>query len=280
MNKLPDECFLNIIEQLIKSYQDALNQCCHTRRTSNRSSNNDKNEAISNILFSCILVNRYWCRNVLPILWSKPFRFLHKPLPGLIQVLEKLSLFRTKFLTDTFKTIITASQETLKELQLCGTISDLDKNRTEENRSRLFDGISKCVKLEYLELQAFKMYLGTSEEILQNLAKVLPKSLNHLEIDFHCSSDELKSFFNNSDLLLKTIALRIGNTGLLDVRDIYIDDSHLIEIMEYKKLKKSLELLILAGKYIKISETMEKVAKNYFSINKIVKYTKTLEVWD
>ncbi|CAJ0903877.1 4312_t:CDS:1 [Entrophospora sp. SA101] len=86
MNKLPDECFLNIIEQLIKSYQDALNQCCHTRRTSNRSSNNDKNEAISNILFSCILVNRYWCRNVLPILWSKPFRFLHKPLPGLIQV--------------------------------------------------------------------------------------------------------------------------------------------------------------------------------------------------
>ncbi|CAH1757190.1 3287_t:CDS:2 [Entrophospora sp. SA101] len=280
MNKLPDECFLNIIEQLIKSYQDALNQCCHTRRTSNRSSNNDKNEAISNILFSCILVNRYWCRNVLPILWSKPFRFLHKPLPGLIQVLEKLSLFRTKFLTDTFKTIITASQETLKELQLCGTISDLDKNRTEENRSRLFDGISKCVKLEYLELQAFKMYLGTSEEILQNLAKVLPKSLNHLEIDFHCSSDELKSFFNNSDLLLKTIALRIGNTGLLDVRDIYIDDSHLIEIMEYKKLKKSLELLILAGKYIKISEAMEKDAKNYFSINKIVKYTKTLEVWD
>ncbi|CAJ0640664.1 15032_t:CDS:2, partial [Entrophospora sp. SA101] len=169
--------------------------------------------------------------------------------------LEKLSLFRTKFLTDTFKTIITASQETLKELQLCGTISDLDKNRTEENRSRLFDGISKCVKLEYLELQAFKMYLGTSEEILQNLAKVLPKSLNHLEIDFHCSSDELKSFFNNSDF-------------------------HLIEIMEYKKLKKSLELLILAGKYIKISEAMEKDAKNYFSINKIVKYTKTLEVWD
>ncbi|CAJ0907356.1 16981_t:CDS:2, partial [Entrophospora sp. SA101] len=245
------ECFLNIIEQLIKSYQDALNQCCHTRRTSNRSSNNDKNEAISNILFSCILVNRYWCRNVLPILW----KIWKKTTNGTKKFyrLEKLSLFRTKFLTDTFKTIITASQETLKELQLCGTISDLDKNRTEENRSRLFDGISKCVKLEYLELQAFKMYLGTSEEILQNLAKVLPKSLNHLEIDFH---------------------------WLLDVRDIYIDDSHLIEIMEYKKLKKSLELLILAGKYIKISEAMEKDAKNYFSINKIVKYTKTLEVWD
>src|SRR6266542_5194438 len=27
-------------------------------------------------LYSCLLVNRYWCKNIIPLLWSRPFEVL------------------------------------------------------------------------------------------------------------------------------------------------------------------------------------------------------------
>ncbi|GES86186.1 hypothetical protein GLOIN_2v866766 [Rhizophagus clarus] len=27
-------------------------------------------------LYSCLLVNRYWCKNIIPLLWSRPFEGL------------------------------------------------------------------------------------------------------------------------------------------------------------------------------------------------------------
>jgi len=39
-------------------------------------------------LFNCVLVNRYWCRAAIPVLWSDPFRFFDykKSLDGLISI--------------------------------------------------------------------------------------------------------------------------------------------------------------------------------------------------
>ncbi|KAF0467840.1 f-box domain-containing protein [Gigaspora margarita] len=45
MIALPNECLSEIFNNLNKGYK---------------------------ILFSCLLVNRQWCRNVVPILWNEP----------------------------------------------------------------------------------------------------------------------------------------------------------------------------------------------------------------
>ncbi|CAG8477996.1 2878_t:CDS:2 [Funneliformis caledonium] len=38
-------------------------------------------------LFNCVLVNRYWCRTAIPVLWSDPFRFFVYEMPdGLITI--------------------------------------------------------------------------------------------------------------------------------------------------------------------------------------------------
>ena len=48
MFPLPNECLIKVLEFLLNDYRSYGN------------------------LFSCLLVNRQWCRIIIPILWSKP----------------------------------------------------------------------------------------------------------------------------------------------------------------------------------------------------------------
>ncbi|PKK66024.1 hypothetical protein RhiirC2_715144 [Rhizophagus irregularis] len=64
-------------------------------------SNNNKST-----LFNCLLVNRSWCRQVVPILWSRPFSRLHwKPSSQLIQTYISC-MINEKFPNTDFETIL------------------------------------------------------------------------------------------------------------------------------------------------------------------------------
>ena len=87
-----------------------------------------KNDSSS--LYSCILVNRYWCRIAVPILWKNPYNFKN--------------ISRNKFYNTIINFLPTNSKQILLDnnIELPFTITNDDDDTTDNTIQPLFDTLT------------------------------------------------------------------------------------------------------------------------------------------
>ncbi|CAG8845421.1 1346_t:CDS:1, partial [Racocetra persica] len=152
--------------------------------------------------------------------------------------LTKLAFYRLKFSLDVMNVLIKSCEETLREIQIRGTISD--NSPSEVKRARLTSMFTGCSKLEHLEFHSSLFSFGTSSEIMDELSDAIPSSLLEFYIDCKCSPQELGAFLEKCNACLRHLALDT------DDKKANIDEI-LVIVRKYAISKKSLKKLILAG---------------------------------
>ncbi|CAG8531799.1 1195_t:CDS:2 [Diversispora eburnea] len=192
--------------------------------------------------------------------------------------LRKFSFWKTAFTLDALSTIILNGNETLKEIQLYGRITDSCSDT--EKRTRLLSIFSNCSKLEYLQLHTNWLDLGTSSEVLYELGESLPPSLFHLEFDLICNPTDLNALFERCSCMIKCLALGIGTATTTGIGIIDVNDANLAVIREYAKQKNSLKTLMLIGYYINASFQAIEDTMKFVKVIRRDSYRKSEYIWD
>ncbi|RHZ80424.1 hypothetical protein Glove_136g132 [Diversispora epigaea] len=192
--------------------------------------------------------------------------------------LRKFSFWKTAFTLDALSTIISNGNETLKEIQLYGRITDSCSDT--EKRTSLLSIFSSCSKLEYLQLHTNWLDLGTSSEVLHELGESLPPSLFHLEFDFICNPTDLNALFESCSCMIKCLALGIGTAATNGIGINDVNDANLAVIREYAKQKKSLKTLMLIGYYVNASFQAIEDTNKFVKVIRRESYRKSEYIWD
>ncbi|KAF0461705.1 hypothetical protein F8M41_000375 [Gigaspora margarita] len=188
--------------------------------------------------------------------------------------LTKVAFYRFKFSLDVMNDLIVGCEETLREMQMRGTISD---NLTDVNkRVRLISMFTSCSKLEHLEFHSSLFLFGTSSEIIDELGEAIPPSLLKFYMDCKFSPQELDAFLEKCRANLQCL--------VLDTDDIKTDvktDEILVIARKYATSKRSLKKLILAG----LGESIINSSRELEATKEVIKvdtnrYTKSSTIWD
>ncbi|CAG8577520.1 3985_t:CDS:1 [Cetraspora pellucida] len=188
--------------------------------------------------------------------------------------LTKLAFYRFKFSLDVMNVLIVSCEETLREIQLRGTISDNSPN--EAKRARLISMFTGCSKLEHLEFHSSLFLFGTSSEIMDELSDAIPPSLLEFYIDCKCLPQELDAFLEKCNANLQCLALSTE-----DVKA-NINDEILVIVRKYAISKNSLKKLIMAGlsdQSINSSRELEATRK-VIKVDTPMQYAKPLSIWN
>ncbi|RGB33733.1 hypothetical protein C1646_761378 [Rhizophagus diaphanus] len=98
----------DILYEIFQNLQDLINMTSYSKDPNKRI--NYKKFLRSQ--FSCLLVNKNWCEVMIPLLWSNPFKYIHKKSSLFKSIISHLSDNSIKILKD--KNIISANFQKLK----------------------------------------------------------------------------------------------------------------------------------------------------------------------
>ncbi|CAG8637804.1 22607_t:CDS:1 [Dentiscutata erythropus] len=188
--------------------------------------------------------------------------------------LNKIAFYRFKFSLDAMNVLIVGCEETLREMQMRGTISD--KLPDDNKRVRLISMFTNCSKLEHLEFHPSLFSFGTSSEIMDELGDAVPPALLKFCINCKCSPQELDTFLEKCRANLQYLVL--GTDGVKT----NINDEILVIVRKYATSKRSLKKLIMAGleeQSIDLSRELE-ATKRMIKVDITNQYTKSESIWE
>ncbi|RGB41389.1 hypothetical protein C1646_810712 [Rhizophagus diaphanus] len=229
----------------------------------------------SNSLYSCILVNRFWCRMTIPILWKNPLAFKNishdKFYTTIINMLPTSSI---KFLVENnivLPSPIISRRPLFNYLSflsqiLPSFINGIINLLIEDEKSDImnFQNIQNSYKLILLEQEIYKLFINNCKNIISfHWQTVLPlfqfpgsftcfSKLYSLIIDFQCINS----------LTLNNMAQICQNIG--DLKLLYCNGNNpgLIKLVDAQKNLKSLLIYFKGGqkRCTQLSEVIERKA--------------------
>ncbi|PKC61849.1 hypothetical protein RhiirA1_465956 [Rhizophagus irregularis] len=223
-------------------------------------SNNEKKYEKS--LYFCLFVNKHWCKIMVPILWSYPYKHVYKKESLLNIIISHLSDNSIKFLKD--ESIIKANFQKQKlsfnYVKFCRYLDDIHKifpirsSLLEEEIYKLF--ISECSSIKSL----------SSEMVYYPIYKYLGSNISLSNLSELClvSRSNYNDFYHELAQICRSI------------EKIYIDlRCDLPEITELIEMQKQIKYIYVKeyGNCEKINQALEKHANSIVLLNLTI-YTK------
>ncbi|RGB35612.1 hypothetical protein C1646_742145 [Rhizophagus diaphanus] len=214
-------------------------------------------------LYSCILVNRLWCRLAIPLLWENPFLI---PIPNknhkIINIIEiylnnlnedfKMKLYEYKIINNSLPSKNMLLFDYLKFLKYLNThkfiffvetwISIAIDNLKPENI--LYD-TENFKRLVHKSL--FKIFIENEVNLntleIEISGQILPSKLDYISLELTIEEMDFRVFLENSQysLINKLLILQCGNDDILHyIKDYYIMKKKRVKCLAIKDDKKEL----------------------------------------